>query len=147
VETSFLNKEITDPAGRVLLRVVGGVLSWVGVGLLILLAWLVETAIANSIDIDLVRSTLWASALLLVGALCTVVGFRMFLNRPNKHGPVLSPTTWAVFGSVFAVTSIFMLWGVLRHSEAPFMALSPMALSAMSFYMRKRAKEGANRAL
>lgn len=138
-------EQINDPTGRFLLRTAGGVLSWVGIGLLALLIWLISAALDHPRVID----EKWIAicvALLVVGAFCALVGFRMFLNRPNKYGSVLSPIGWNILGSVFAAGALVALATLPRLPTDPPESLLIVAVGGLivfslgSFYMARETK-------
>jgi len=105
-------KPIKDRTGRFLSRAAGGVLSWAGIGLLALCLWILVAAMRVAASIE-PNTVLIGAALALLGTFCVVVGFRMFLNRPNEHGSVLSQAGWLILASIFAVIAIFILFGAL----------------------------------
>jgi hypothetical protein len=86
-------------------RGTGGVLSWFGVALIGVFLWLVYVMVTESrpFSVGLVS---FLTGLFVVGAFCLVVGFRMYLNRPNRYGSVLTPTGWNVLGLFFATGAV-----------------------------------------
>jgi hypothetical protein len=152
METSSLTKNISDPSGRFLLRLAGAVLSWAGIGLLALMLWSIEAAVFGDARFGL-GAGIFCATLLIVGTFCVATGFRMFLNRPNRYGSILSPRGWSILGIVFGLVGIFT---VVTAFDGVFEALgpsaavgvvAPWALAYASFRMAKRTKTAEARAL
>ena len=94
-----------NPADRLMPVLVGGVISWIDVALLALFIWVLWSAInrPNVVDAGVIAL---CAGLLIVGTFCALVGFRLFLNRPNKYGSILSPVGWRVLGALFAAVMV-----------------------------------------
>jgi len=97
----------------VLSKVIGGVMLWIGVAFIFLFVW----AAYKLAQLDHVAD-FWAFVLLgvfaLIATFSSLVGWRMFLNRPNRYGSILSPLGWRVLAGVFGVSGV----GVLAASVA-----------------------------
>ena len=126
-------------------RVVGGVLSWLGVGLLAVLAWALFNAISRPNAVDTAAIAL-CSGLLVVGSFCCLVGFRLFLSRPNTYGSILSPIGWRVLGSLFAIGTVaafvlFMTGPLAKLAPIPMLVGSVGWLALLAcgcFYIARR---------
>ena len=93
-------------------KVIGGVMLWIGVAFLGLLVW----AVFKLMLLDR-RPEFGALALLgvfaVVGAFCALVGWRLFLNRPNRFGSILGPVGWRILGGVFGFSALaFIVFAV-----------------------------------
>jgi hypothetical protein len=103
---SDLPPHIIEDAERrvnaVFAKIIGGVMLWIGVAFVALLIW------ASYKIMMLNRSPdYWAFVLLgafaLLATFCSLVGWRLFLNQPNRYGSILSPVGWRVLAGVFGV--------------------------------------------
>ena len=137
----LIDEDITDRPGRIMLKLAGGVLSLAGVGLLALSFALLYFAWLDDRTIDRPWIIIF-SICVIVGSLCTIVGFRMFLNRPNAYGSVLSPVGWILLGTLFACGAILCL--LLGFSAEAFLldtliaTLSGALFAVCCFYMAER---------
>ena len=106
---SDLPPHIVESAERrvnaIFAKVIGGVMLWFGVAFVLLLVW----ASYKIVLLDRAPDY-WAFALLGVFALlatfCSLVGWRLFLNQPNRYGSILSPVGWRILAGVFGVLGI-----------------------------------------
>lgn len=100
-----------DRAGALMARVAGGVLLMFGTGLAILAIWIVERqfTLRGSLQMSAVAIVIGFSLLMVF---CFPVGYRLFLNRPNRHGSLLSPAGWIVLAiCILSVTLLSIVYG------------------------------------
>lgn len=91
-----------------MVKLAGGVLAWFGVGAAFLFFWMVYKALSLPGPVHAaVYGMLGLSALL--AFFCLTVGWRLYLNRPNRHGSSLGPTGWRVLGALFGLAGVAML--------------------------------------
>jgi hypothetical protein len=76
-------------------RVAGGVLLAFGIGLSILAVWIIERqfTLRRGLQLDAASMVLGFS---LIAVFCLPVGYRLFFQRPNRYGWMLSPRGWMV---------------------------------------------------
>ena len=96
----------------VLAKVIGGVMLWIGVAAFGLLVW----ASYKLMLLDR-RPEFGAFVLLdvfaIIGTYCALVGWRLFLNRPNRFGSILGPVGWRILGGTFGLSAIaFLIFAV-----------------------------------
>lgn len=94
-------------------RLAGGVLSWFGVGLLLLTAMGLLSMVRYPAYRDALHVALMIGGLLL-GIFCGIVGFRMFLDRPNRFGSAMAPAAWRALGIVFAGLDVLIVIAFAR---------------------------------
>jgi hypothetical protein len=94
-------------------KIIGGVMLWIGVAFVALFVW-------ASYKILLLRRPPEFGMVALLGALavlaafCSLVGWRLFLNRPNRFGSILTPLGWRILGAMFGVFTIgFLLFWIM----------------------------------
>lgn len=100
-------------------KIIGGVMLWIGVAFVVLLAW-------ASYKVMIVGRAPGFGALALLGVLailaafCSLVGWRLFLNRPNRFGSILTPRGWRVLAAMFGVLAIgfVVFWIILLRDQA-----------------------------
>jgi hypothetical protein len=86
-------------------KILGGVTLWIGVAFVALLLWM-----AYGIASPNVRIEVWVVVLMgiiaAIALFCLVVGYRLFLNRPNRYGSILGPTSWRIVGGFFGLVAV-----------------------------------------
>jgi hypothetical protein len=106
-----------DPP-RWLVKLAGGVLSWFGIGAAAFFAWACYKAFSLPGPVHIaVFALIGASALLAV--FCITVGWRLFMNRPNRHGSALGPLSWRILGSLFGLAGLAMLGFAVLGRDMP----------------------------
>jgi ATP-dependent Clp protease adapter protein ClpS len=96
-----------DKNGRLIARIIGGVSLAFGVAAAILTVWAIDRQFA-------IRGVVQISAAavivvyLSISAFCCLVGIRLVLNRPNRHGSILPPMGWKTLGVSFLVVALTM---------------------------------------
>lgn len=118
-------------------KVIGGVLLWVGVAFSGLFVWAAHAVV-------ILGRPLNAFALVMLGVFAVVatfsvlVGWRLFLNRPNRYGSILSPTSWRVLGTMFGamgaaglIISVVLLRDGLSSDEALISGIAAAVFCAM----------------
>jgi hypothetical protein len=101
-----------------MVKIAGGVLLWFGVGAAALFAWSSYKALSLPGPVHIAVFALIGVA----GALavfCIAVGWRLFLNRPNRHGSALGPVAWRILGALFGMAGAAMLGFALLRGDAP----------------------------
>lgn len=111
-----------------MVKLAGGVLAWFGVGAAFLFFWMLYKALSLPGRAHAaVYGMLGLSALL--ACFCLTVGWRLYLNRPNRHGSSLGPAGWQVLGALFGLAGVAMLgFAVLL----PYATLEVRSLTAIS---------------
>lgn len=102
-------------------KIVGGVMLWIGVVFVGLFIW-------ASYKIMSLNRTPQLGAFLVLGAFailavfCSMIGWRLFLNRPNRFGSLLSPLGWRILGIMFGILAVafstFFVVVLLRDSAS-----------------------------
>ena len=80
-----------------------------------------------------------------IAVFCLLVGLRLYLNRPNRYGSLMTPTGWTILGSVFnLVAAAVGLIGVVSGAYALLLGL-PLAvvLGLMCFTNASRLRAAA----
>jgi ATP-dependent Clp protease adapter protein ClpS len=106
-----MSRVATDRASALMARVAGGVLLAFGTGLAILAIWIVERqfTLRGSLQLTAVAIVMGFSLLMIF---CFPVGYRLFLNRPNRHGSLLSPAGWIVLAIyILSITLLSIVYG------------------------------------
>jgi len=101
--------------------------SWIGkaAGALLLAFGLTASAIlvlgtyriVSSADSSEIATAVFVASLMAVAVFCLAVGYRLFLNRPNKYGSILTPLGWNALGAVFALLAIVGGTAVLHFGQ------------------------------
>lgn len=135
-------------------KIIGGVMLWTGVAFVGLFAWASYKIMSlNRAPDDWAFVLLGLSAVL--AAFCSLVGWRLFLNQPNRFGSILSPLGWHMLGGVFAVlggaslvVSVVLLRGA-TSSDVLVMAVTSVASCALfcrlSLHAARRAQANGSR--
>jgi ATP-dependent Clp protease adapter protein ClpS len=66
-----------------------------------------------------------------ISAFCLLLGYRLALNRPNRHESLLSPTSWKVLAASFVVLAVVMGSSVMRDGAY---TVIPAAAAALLGY-------------
>ena len=129
-------------------RLAGGVLSWFGVALLVLTAVGLLSMLRYPAFRDAQHVALAIGGLVL-GLTCSVAGFRMFLDRPNRFGSAMAPAAWWALAVVFAFLALFIAITFARGLPVTFdgvVALVGCAcLAVLSFLAGRRAAKSGGR--
>lgn len=113
-----------------MVKVAGGVLSWFGIGAAALSIWVAYKALSLPGRVDtFILALIGASAVLAV--FCLTVGWRLYLNRPNRHGSALGPLGWRIVGTVLGIAGCALLGLMAARSDAPVDVLSALFVSAV----------------
>lgn len=93
-----------QPAPPVLVRAAGFVMSAFGVVLASVDAWyLYRLWLLDRLDRPIGLAFVVVAGT--IAFFCLTVGGRMYLNRPNRYGSLLTPRGWAGLGAVFQVVA------------------------------------------
>jgi len=118
-----LPRDVIERAKRrvnaVFAKVIGGVMIWIGVAFVALLVW----ASYKVVTLDRAPefgAVLLLGALAILAAFCSLIGWRLFLNRPNRFGSILTPLGWRILGAMFGVfaAAFLIFWVVLLRDGA-----------------------------
>lgn len=113
-------------------KVIGGVMLWIGVAFGVLLVWAsYKTAMLNR-PLEFVP-LLFLAGFAILAAFCSLVGWRLFLYRPNRFGSILSPWGWRILGGMFGASAVGLLafWVVLLRDGAS-IALQVTAVTSVA---------------
>jgi len=102
-------------------KVIGGVMLWIGVAAFGLLIWASYKLTLLDRHPEL-GAFVFLAVIAVVGAFCALVGWRLFLNRPNRFGSILGPVGWRILGGMFAMSTVaFLIFGfaLLRENDFP----------------------------
>jgi tetratricopeptide (TPR) repeat protein len=104
---SFDQPRRLEGANSALARIAGAILAVFGGGMGAGLLLLIYRLAMTSDDLD--RTALIVMAGLLgLAAFCLSLGYRLVLNRPNRHGSLLSPWAWRVMGGGFLILTLLL---------------------------------------
>jgi tetratricopeptide (TPR) repeat protein len=111
---SFDQPRRLDGVSSALARIAGAILALfgggVGAGLLLLIYRLAMT------PGDLDRTYLIVMVVFIgIAAFCLNLGYRLLLNRPNRHGSLLSPGAWRVMSIGFLVFTVMLAKMSIAH--------------------------------
>lgn len=96
-----------DAAHSALGRIAGAILAVFGGGIGAGLLLLIYRRVRTHGDLD--RTDLIVMGVLFgLAAFCFNLGYRLVLNRPNRHGSLLSPGVWRVMGGGFLVLTLLL---------------------------------------
>lgn len=84
-------------------KIIGGVLLWIGVIGVALEIWALQIVVAQPQNVAVY---LIACGFCVVTAFSLSVGWRLFLNRPNRYGSILGPIGWSILAFLFAAFGI-----------------------------------------
>jgi hypothetical protein len=94
-------------SNQLLARLIGIVLLFFGIGCGALVVFIIERNFESLLTMErgeLIILTVLAA----ISAFCCTIGYRMALNRPNRHGSILPPFAWAALAAVFGALGVFM---------------------------------------
>jgi ATP-dependent Clp protease adapter protein ClpS len=96
-------------------RIVGGISLAFGIVLAMLVIFAVERQLAVHGDLD--KSVVVIVAVCsMISAFCSLAGYRLLFNRPNRNGSLLSPAGWmALTASFLAVGAALTFVAVVRR--------------------------------
>jgi ATP-dependent Clp protease adapter protein ClpS len=103
-----------DKTGAIIARFAGGVLLAFGIVLAALVIWFVvrQFAAPGAIELAVAVSVV---IVFTMSAFCSLVGYRLLLNRPNRYGSLLSPAGWRVLAAFFCIVGVALIplavWG------------------------------------
>lgn len=132
------------PAPPMLVRACGFVMSALGVAIGAAGLWFVYRLwVLDRLNppVDLV----FVAVSVTIAVFCVMVGLRLYLNRPNRYGSLMTPTGWTILGSVFNLAAVTVgLVGVVWGVYLLLLALVPAAvLSLMCFRNASRLRAAA----
>src|SRR5262245_47715125 len=88
------------PVNRIYAKVVGGVMLWIGVaGLGLFVYFAYKLAVLGRTPA--IGADVFMVVLAIVGVFCVYVGWRLFFNRPNRFGSILTPLGWRALCGLF----------------------------------------------
>jgi hypothetical protein len=125
-------QDLERRVNRWLAKVVGGVLLWFGVAAVGLFFWAIYK-IASFGEMPPWKIYLLIAGLAITGIFCLSVGWRLFLDRPNRYGSSLTPMSWRILGTMFGLLGaafIAFTWAFASDAQPDF--LSSIAASVAS---------------
>ena len=145
-------RDIEERANRWLVKIVGGVLLWFGLAGDALFFWAIYKVVSFG------ESPQWTMYFLIagfaiIGMFCLSVGWRLFLDRPNRYGSILTPLSWRILGTLFGVAgAAFAGFIVAIASDAQASLLSSAgtslaALCLLSYFCFRVARQVATRGI
>src|SRR5438093_1281854 len=114
------------PAPRYLTILIGSITGLIGLGLLILVVWIVYASVEQwrAPDTPFLLTTV---AMACIGAFLALVSYRLLVNRGSRvGGGLLSPTGWRVLGGIFTGFVVLFVNATWRSGDLKL-------LSAISF--------------
>jgi len=105
------------------LKIVGGVLLWIGVGAVGLFSWMLYKA-----RLDHLGVYVFLAAFAIISLFCLSVGWRLFFNRPNRYGSILDPISWRIVGTMFGLIAWFFTELIMARLDARAEVLAMFAL-------------------
>jgi hypothetical protein len=132
LKDSFSNRSSDPgPPPRWLAKFCGGVLLWFGVAAMALPVWFLYGLATHDRPIAL-GAVILVGAFVIVAAFCLAVGWRLFLNRPNRYDSILSPLGWRFLGTVLLAlmfVAVVGLYSMVVSGEYQFYALAAFTLA------------------
>ena len=98
-------------------KLVGGVLLWIAVAALAFLVWTAHAILWLETPVSTLVLVLVA-IVFLIGLFCLCVGWRLFLNRPNRYRSILGPTGWRILGVIFALTLPLVMFAIVAKYKS-----------------------------
>lgn len=111
-----LLRQSEQPAPPVLVRAAGLVLGAFGVALALVDAWfLYRLWLLGRLDQPVGLAFVVVAGT--IAAFCLTIGGRMYRNRPNRYGSLMTPRAWTGLGIVFNLVAVLLgLAGVLSDA-------------------------------
>jgi ATP-dependent Clp protease adapter protein ClpS len=115
--------DIMDKTHAIIARLAGGVLLAFGIALGLLAVAFVQRQFASSGEIELAVAVSIV-CVFMMSAFCSLMGYRLLLNRPNRYGSLFSPAGWRILAALFYILAVgltsFSIWrGNYRLLVAP----------------------------
>jgi ATP-dependent Clp protease adapter protein ClpS len=107
-----------------LLKLVGAVMLAAGMLGAALAAWLIELRLPATRG-DASGSISLTALLVAICAFCSLVGYRLLFNRPNRFGSLFSPFAWRLFAGFFCLMGVLMTIPSLRRGEYGALVILP----------------------
>lgn len=122
---------------RKVARVVGAILLTCGFAL----GALVVLALIHGVGSSYSGLVILLVGVAALGMLCLLLGLRLVLYRPNRHGSLLSPTSWQVLAGFFLILALILAALAIRDREyAIALSIGPAVLFAYACFMAARGK-------
>jgi hypothetical protein len=143
-------QDLERRANRWLAKLVGGVLLWFGVAAVGLFFWAIYK-IASFGEMPDWKIYLLIAGFASIGVFCVSVGWRLFLDRPNRYGSSLSPMSWRILGTMFGLLGaafIALTFAFASDAQADFLssiAASVAAVCLLSYWCFRLARQLAMR--
>src|SRR5262245_18579609 len=97
-------------------RLAGAIMLAFGIGLAILALWMMERQDTLHREVEL-GTAVFVAILVTVSACSLLVGYRLVLNRPNRHGSIMPPIGWKILAGVFCSMGLWFAWLGLENRE------------------------------
>jgi hypothetical protein len=105
-----------DPASKLMSKVAGVVLLPAGIALVALCAWILQRQFTLKGGVT-PSAFIFSAVVGIVGFFCTLIGYRLALDRPNRYQSLLPPIGWYILALVFAVIGFVLGVVVLRRAD------------------------------
>jgi ATP-dependent Clp protease adapter protein ClpS len=120
-------------------KLAGTVMLGFGIGLAILALWMVERRFALHRASE-ISTVVVITVLVIISVFCSLVGYRLLFNRPNRHGTLLSPLAWRILAGFFWLSGLGLGGLTLAHGD--FRALFGIACLGVLGYCCLMASRG-----
>lgn len=120
-----------DRADTFMARLAGAVSLAFGIALGILAIWMVERQITLRGAIESIAAAL-IIFLFVISAFCSLVGYRLLFNRPNRYGSLLSPVGWKTLAAFLCVLGIGLA-AVAIWREEYLLLMAPVGLGVLAY--------------
>src|SRR3954466_3228813 len=114
-----------------MVKLVGGVLLWIGVAFGALLLWF-----GYGIFVGKPPGYFWPlvflGAVAAIALFCLSVGYRLFFNRPKRYGSILGPVSWWLLAGFWGLLTIGLA-GVALITDVPLPFSIPTVFALIIF--------------
>ncbi len=97
-------------------KLAGAIMLGFGIGSAILAVWIIERHFALH-KAGEIGKIVFVTLLVIVCTFCSLVGYRLLFNRPNRHGSTLSPSAWRMLAGFFWMLGMGFTVGSLVRGE------------------------------
>jgi ATP-dependent Clp protease adapter protein ClpS len=112
-------------------RFVGGISLAFGIAMAMLVIWAVGRQLAVHSELD--KSVIVIAALCsMISAFCSLVGYRLLFNRPNRNGSLLSPIGWMALAISLSAVGVALTSVAIVRGEYQLLAAS-VGLLALAY--------------
>lgn len=104
-------------------RIVGGISLAFGIALAALVFWVVGRQLGVHGALDKSAMVMVASCST-ISTFCSLVGYRLLFNRPNRNGSLLSPVVWLVLAICLSAVGVALASEAVFRGEYQLLAVS-----------------------